>query len=24
VIAHAVTNGLLGIWVVYSGQWQFW
>jgi CAAX prenyl protease-like protein len=24
VIAHAVTNGLLGLWVVASGQWQFW
>ena len=24
VIAHAVTNGLLGIWVVHTGQWQFW
>ena len=24
VIAHAVTNGALGIWVVRSGQWQFW
>jgi hypothetical protein len=24
VIAHAVTNGALGIWVVSSGQWQFW
>lgn len=24
VIAHAVTNGLLGIWVVRTGQWQFW
>lgn len=24
VIAHAVTNGVLGIWVVYSGHWQFW
>jgi CAAX prenyl protease-like protein len=24
VIAHAVTNGALGIWVVFSGQWQFW
>jgi len=24
VLAHAVTNGLLGIWVVHSGQWQFW
>ncbi|MEF7617604.1 CAAX prenyl protease-related protein [Aquincola sp. MAHUQ-54] len=24
VIAHAVTNGVLGIWVVRTGQWQFW
>ena len=24
VIAHAVTNGALGAWVVASGQWQFW
>ena len=24
VIAHAVTNGALGIWVVVSRQWQFW
>ncbi len=24
VISHAVTNGALGIWVVASGQWQFW
>lgn len=24
VIAHAVTNGALGIWVVLTGQWQFW
>ena len=24
VIAHAVTNGVLGIWVVQTGQWQFW
>ena len=24
VIAHGVTNGVLGIWVVQSGQWQFW
>ena len=24
VIAHAVTNGALGIWVVQTGQWQFW
>ncbi len=24
VIAHAVTNGALGIWVVMTRQWQFW
>jgi CAAX protease family protein len=24
IIAHAVTNGALGIWVVATGQWQFW
>jgi uncharacterized protein len=24
VIAHAVTNGALGVWVVATGQWQFW
>jgi CAAX prenyl protease-like protein len=24
VIAHAVTNGLLGAWVVMTGNWQFW
>ena len=24
VIAHAVTNGALGLWVVLTGQWQFW
>lgn len=24
VIAHAVTNGALGIWVVLTRQWQFW
>ena len=24
VIAHAVTNGVLGIWVVYGGRWEFW
>jgi CAAX prenyl protease-like protein len=24
VIAHGVTNGALGIWVVVTGQWQFW
>ena len=24
VMAHAVTNGALGIWVVMTGNWQFW
>jgi CAAX prenyl protease-like protein len=24
VIAHAVTNGLLGVWVVLYGYWSFW
>jgi CAAX prenyl protease-like protein len=24
VIAHAVTNGALGAWVLATGQWQFW
>ncbi len=24
VIAHAVTNGALGIWVLQTRQWQFW
>ncbi|MCD2518870.1 CAAX prenyl protease-related protein [Massilia sp. G4R7] len=24
VLAHAVTNGMLGIWVVTTGSWQFW
>ncbi len=24
IVAHAVTNGVLGVWVVLMGQWQFW
>jgi len=24
VLAHAVTNGLLGAWVVATGSWAFW
>ena len=24
ILAHAVTNGVLGVWVVLHGQWQFW
>lgn len=24
ILAHAVTNGALGVWVVMTGQWRFW
>ncbi|MCH8179888.1 MAG: CAAX prenyl protease-related protein [Proteobacteria bacterium] len=24
VLAHAVTNGVLGVWVVVHGNWAFW
>jgi CAAX prenyl protease-like protein len=24
VLAHAVTNGVLGAWILYTGNWQFW
>ena len=24
IIAHAVTNGVLGVWVVLTGNWAFW
>ncbi|RZI83595.1 MAG: CAAX prenyl protease-related protein [Rubrivivax sp.] len=24
IVAHAVTNGVLGVWVVLYGNWQFW
>ena len=24
VTAHAITNLLLGLWVVWRGAWQFW
>jgi len=24
IIAHGITNGMLGIWVVTTGNWQFW
>lgn len=24
IVAHATTNGLLGLWVLYTGQWRFW
>jgi CAAX prenyl protease-like protein len=22
--AHAITNGLLGLWIIWKGAWQFW
>ena len=24
ITAHAITNFLLGLWVVWKGAWQFW
>ena len=24
IVAHAITNFLLGVWVVWKGAWQFW
>ena len=24
VVAHAVTNGALGVWVVFTGNWAYW
>ena len=24
IVAHATTNLVLGLWVLWSGQWQFW
>ena len=24
ILAHAVTNGLLGVWVVCTGSWSYW
>lgn len=24
IVAHAVTNGVLGVWIVHTGQWSFW
>ena len=24
ILAHAVTNGVLGVWVVATGQWSYW
>ncbi|MEO8627438.1 MAG: CAAX prenyl protease-related protein [Betaproteobacteria bacterium] len=24
IVAHAVTNFMLGVWVLYTGRWEFW
>jgi CAAX prenyl protease-like protein len=24
IVSHALTNLLLGLWVVHTAQWQFW
>lgn len=24
IFAHAITNGALGVWVLYTGQWSYW
>ncbi|SNX61379.1 hypothetical protein SAMN06296273_2834 [Nitrosomonas ureae] len=24
ILAHATTNGILGIWIIYTGSWGFW
>jgi len=24
VLSHAVTNGVLGVWIVTTGNWRFW
>jgi len=24
IVAHAVTNGVLGAWILYTGRWEFW
>lgn len=24
IVAHAVSNGLLGVYMVTTGQWRFW
>ena len=24
VLVHAVTNGLLGVWILYTGDWRLW
>jgi hypothetical protein len=24
IVAHGITNLLLGLWVVWKGDWKFW
>jgi hypothetical protein len=24
IVAHTLTNFLLGLWVIYKGAWSFW
>lgn len=24
IVAHAIANGILGVWVIQTGHWQFW
>ena len=24
ILSHAFTNGLLGVWIVYTGNWTYW
>ena len=24
ILSHAITNGLLGIWILQTGNWRFW
>lgn len=24
ILAHAVTNGMLGVWIIYTGNWSYW
>lgn len=24
ILAHGVTNGILGVWVIASGRWEYW
>jgi uncharacterized protein len=24
IVAHVITNGMLGVWILATGSWQFW